>query len=251
MKELLIKEAELGHVEVLGDEEDEGAGSLGAVDDSVKGRVVDTVSLTELEKRSVFPPYPLSYNLTEGGLHGREYYKDILSYCQAPNTSKCLAKDENGRICQIRPEWISMVNERLRLIRKMLGLSQQEFANRIGKTLKTVQRWESGQYNIPDSALRLISHTFGVSYEWLKTGEGDMWEKAESVALPLQLSLIKDIIKELKRVEEEYEIDIPPDLFAEAVEAVYEEVIKELQKGEQDRERLIRRGVGKIIKFAG
>ncbi len=74
MKELFVEETQLGHVEVFGDEEDERAGSLRAVNDSVKLRVVDAVNLTEVKERSVFPPYPLSYNLTEGGSHGREYF---------------------------------------------------------------------------------------------------------------------------------------------------------------------------------
>ena len=69
------------------------------------------------------------------------------------------------------------LRERLKAVRKALGLSQKEFGERIGKALRTVQDWESGKRNIPDSALRLISHTFGVSYEWLKEGNGDMFVK--------------------------------------------------------------------------
>ena len=71
------------------------------------------------------------------------------------------------------------IRERVKFVRLSLGLSQKEFGERIGKALRTIQDWESGRRNIPDSALRLISQTFGVSYEWLKTGKGEIWEKRE------------------------------------------------------------------------
>ncbi len=81
------------------------------------------------------------------------------------------------------------IHERLKIIRKTLGLSQSEFAKQLGKTLKTIQRWESGQYNIPESALRLISRTFNISLKWLTEGEGEMFLPKESVedlvALPV------------------------------------------------------------------
>ena len=69
--------------------------------------------------------------------------------------------------------------ERLRALREELGLSQKEFAERLGKGIATIQRWESGQTVPNDKTLRLISHTFGVSYKWLKEGKGEMWERRE------------------------------------------------------------------------
>ncbi len=71
------------------------------------------------------------------------------------------------------------VGERIRLIRKTLGLTQAEMGEKIGRSWKTINRWEAGERDIPDTALKLISQVFGVSYEWLKTGQGEMWEKRE------------------------------------------------------------------------
>jgi len=73
------------------------------------------------------------------------------------------------------------IHERLKYLRKTLGLSQEEFGKRIGKSLRTIQYWEAGTVQIPDTALKLISQIFGVSYEWLKTGQGEMWEKKEKI----------------------------------------------------------------------
>jgi repressor LexA len=73
------------------------------------------------------------------------------------------------------------VGERIRLIRKALGLTQAEMGEKIGRSWKTINRWEAGEREIPDTALKLISSTFGVSYEWLKTGQGEMWERKEKI----------------------------------------------------------------------
>lgn len=82
------------------------------------------------------------------------------------------------------------IGERIRLIRKLLGLTQKEMGEKIGRSWKTINRWEAGEREIPDTALKLISQVFGVSYEWLKEGKGEMWER-------------KVLVKELKERTEE------------------------------------------------
>ena len=73
------------------------------------------------------------------------------------------------------------LRERIRTIRKKLGLTQMEFAEKLGKSWRTIQDWEAGKRNIPEPELRLISQTFGISYEWLKTGQGEIFEKKPSI----------------------------------------------------------------------
>jgi transcriptional regulator with XRE-family HTH domain len=41
-----------------------------------------------------------------------------------------------------------MTKEKLKQIRIDLGLSQRAFANAIGKNYRTIQRMESGEYNV-------------------------------------------------------------------------------------------------------
>lgn len=72
-----------------------------------------------------------------------------------------------------------MVNDRIRELRKLLGLSVREFAKRIGISRGYLSDIENGKVIPPDRILLLISHTFGISYEWLKEGKGEMWEKKE------------------------------------------------------------------------
>lgn len=84
--------------------------------------------------------------------------------------------------------------ERIKLLRKTLGLTQNEFASRLGFTganpAATVSNWESGKTQ-PTRLYNQISEVFNVSLNWLLTGEGDMF-----TTLPLgQISPISNSIK--------------------------------------------------------
>jgi len=69
------------------------------------------------------------------------------------------------------------IGQRIRHLRKSIGLSAKEFAKRIGISRSYLTDIENDRVKPPDRILQLISHTFGVSYEWLKYGKGEMWEK--------------------------------------------------------------------------
>lgn len=66
------------------------------------------------------------------------------------------------------------MNNRLKEVRKSLGMNQEDFGFKIGVTAPAISKWESGDRNIPDSAIRSICREFGVREEWLRTGAGDM-----------------------------------------------------------------------------
>jgi repressor LexA len=73
------------------------------------------------------------------------------------------------------------VGERIKQIRQILGLTQTEFASKIGITYKMLGLYERGAYEPSEKVLKLISSVFGVSYEWLKTGQGEIFEKKPSI----------------------------------------------------------------------
>ena len=58
-------------------------------------------------------------------------------------------------------------------------MSQVEFARKLGISQGFLTNLETGKREPSDKLLRLISQTFGVSYEWLKEGKGEIWEKKE------------------------------------------------------------------------
>ena len=66
------------------------------------------------------------------------------------------------------------MNTRLKELRTALHISQESFGEKIGVTGAAVSRWESGDREIPATAIRSIVREFGVSEAWLRDGTGDM-----------------------------------------------------------------------------
>ena len=68
------------------------------------------------------------------------------------------------------------MDERIKELRKALGLTQQEFSDRIGVKRNTIAQYESGRNEPLDAVIALICREFNVSEEWLRTGAGDMFQ---------------------------------------------------------------------------
>jgi len=66
------------------------------------------------------------------------------------------------------------MNERIKFLRKSLGLTQQNFANRIGMKQNSIALIESGR-NTSDQTILSICREFNVNEEWLRTGNGEMF----------------------------------------------------------------------------
>lgn len=78
------------------------------------------------------------------------------------------------------------MNQRLKMLRKKLDITQQEFADRLGIKRNTVATYESGKSNPSDSAVMLICREFDVNEEWLRTGNGEIFiQKSDSTLLSL------------------------------------------------------------------
>jgi transcriptional regulator with XRE-family HTH domain len=65
--------------------------------------------------------------------------------------------------------------DRIRLIRRTLGLKQGEFALRIGLTQTALSMIELGKTSLTDKNIKLICATFAVDEDWLRTGKGEMF----------------------------------------------------------------------------
>lgn len=68
------------------------------------------------------------------------------------------------------------VASRTKELRKSLGLTQQQFADRLHITRGAVSNWDFGRSDPSDSAISLICREFNVREAWLRDGEGDMLE---------------------------------------------------------------------------
>ena len=66
------------------------------------------------------------------------------------------------------------MGERIKIVRKRSGLTQEEFADRIGFHKNQVHYVEVGKSYPSDDFLWKVSSRFNISIDWLKTGTGDM-----------------------------------------------------------------------------
>lgn len=69
------------------------------------------------------------------------------------------------------------MNERIKTLRKHLGITQAEFAQKIGTSQNVFANYEIGRRNPSNSVINNICKTFNVEEEWLRTGQGDMFLK--------------------------------------------------------------------------
>lgn len=67
------------------------------------------------------------------------------------------------------------MNERLRLLRKTLDLTLEEFGKRVGVTRSAIGRIEKGERNVTEQMAKSICREFRVNYFWLTEGEGEMF----------------------------------------------------------------------------
>lgn len=65
------------------------------------------------------------------------------------------------------------MNERIKELRKALGLTQQEFADRIRISRGALATYEIGRNEPIDAVIALICREFDVNEHWLRTGEGE------------------------------------------------------------------------------
>lgn len=85
------------------------------------------------------------------------------------------------------------MNERIKLLRNTLNLSQEAFGEKIGVTRASISNMEKGTRNPSEQTIKSICREFNVNYAWLLEGKGEMFS-----ALPETL---------LDEVAEEYELD--------------------------------------------
>lgn len=130
------------------------------------------------------------------------------------------------------------MQNRIKELRKSLGLNQTEFAKRLGIAPNTISSYEGGAIVPSNSVVLNIVREFGCSETWLRTGEGEMFRplsrEAELGRLLGDLladrpeSFRSSLITTLLRFDPE-----GPEWAV--LERIYEDLAKELET-EKDRE---------------
>lgn len=148
---------------------------------------------------------------------------------------------------------LGTLNERIREARKSLGLSQKEFAEKVGISQRSVSWGEQAGNNVPDSTIKSLCIVFRINETWLRTGSGSMFVEEDSFSLDqyakkrgaseLELALAKayfdlpknvreqmmaklvGMMNEERKASAELDPESPPDdlegMTTEQLEAVY------------------------------
>lgn len=69
------------------------------------------------------------------------------------------------------------INERIKIVRLDLKMTQKEFAKAIKISQPTLSGIESGDVTVIDRNIEMICEKLGVNSEWLRTGEGEMYKQ--------------------------------------------------------------------------
>lgn len=75
------------------------------------------------------------------------------------------------------------MKDRIREVREHFGLSMEKFGSRIGIGKASISLLESGKNNPSVQTIALICREFGVNEQWLRTGEGEMFEQTRASVL--------------------------------------------------------------------
>ena len=70
-------------------------------------------------------------------------------------------------------------NERVKEVRKTLGLTLEKFGDRLGIKKAAVSKIEKGEKSLTDANIKAICREFSVDYMWLTTGEGEMFVETD------------------------------------------------------------------------
>lgn len=68
-----------------------------------------------------------------------------------------------------------MMQDRIKEIRRYLGMTQEEFGQSLGKSRFVILNWEGGRSDLNESDINLIHKTHGISKSWLQHGVGKMF----------------------------------------------------------------------------
>ena len=94
------------------------------------------------------------------------------------------------------------MNERIRKLRKALGFSQKEFAEKIGLKQNAISYMEKEGATVTEQNIKVICSQFSVNEEWFRTGVGDPFVSKYELRTDLS-DLEKEILNKYNQLDAE------------------------------------------------
>jgi transcriptional regulator with XRE-family HTH domain len=85
------------------------------------------------------------------------------------------------------------IKERMKEVRKTVGLTQAKFAERIAVSTGYLAAMEIGDKKVNERTIRLVGAAFSVDEHWLRTGEGTMYNDSAAVDLAKLIGLFNSL----------------------------------------------------------
>lgn len=103
------------------------------------------------------------------------------------------------------------IGDRIKLARETLGKSGAAFAAEVGLTRGALSNIERNVNGVSDRTIRLLCTEYGIRYDWLVNGTGEMFENETDVLLDRlgrENDLSDETVKTFKKL-----FSLPPDEF--------------------------------------
>jgi transcriptional regulator with XRE-family HTH domain len=104
-------------------------------------------------------------------------------------------------------EETQLIIDRIRAVRQKLGITQGEFAHRMGMTQTALSMIEVGRTRLSSKNIKLICVTFNVDEVWLRTGSGAMFG-----SLSAYEKEFLEIFRRLSEADQEFVLEMARNL---------------------------------------
>ncbi len=101
-----------------------------------------------------------------------------------------------------------MINDRIKVLRRQLNLTQTEFGQKIGLAPNTIANYEIGRRAVSEQTIKSICREFNVSYVWLVEGIEPMFSETDNTTMLIDRILAgenetaKSVFKAFARLSE-------------------------------------------------
>lgn len=100
------------------------------------------------------------------------------------------------------------INNNFLNIRKILGLNQTEFAEKLETSQNLISKYEKGQVELPFKIINNLNKVFNININWLLTNIGNMFNEVSEDSLSISEPKIKhnsfeeELLKDIKKLSQ-------------------------------------------------
>lgn len=128
------------------------------------------------------------------------------------------------------------IGKRIKDVRTAIGLNQTEFGLKIGLKQAAIGLYENNQRNISDRTISDICREFNINEEWLRTGEGEMFNEileedemakyVESLLYDTGSNSVYNLIKSVMRTYNKLDVK-SQEVIRNSIDLLIEDIKKE------------------------